>query len=136
MRYAISYEIIGISISAPVAAWIFNVPVFEMGVVGFVGSTIAVVWVYFYNQIFDRVLVSLTGTALKSLRVRVAHAVLLEIGLILVLLPFIMWYLELDFLSVLVMDAGFSLFYMVYTFGFDLAYDRLFPLKEERAESY
>jgi len=34
----------------------------------------------------------------------------------------------MDWLSALVADIGLALAYMVYAFGFNLTYDRLFPI--------
>ncbi|MEQ9476658.1 chlorhexidine efflux transporter, partial [Marinovum algicola] len=44
--------------------------------------------------------------------------------------PFIAWYLGISLWQAFVMDVSFALFYMVYAFGFNWAYDRLFPLPE------
>lgn len=61
---------------------------------------------------------------------RVAHAVLFEVGLLAVLMPFIAWYLGVSLLQALLMDASFALFYMVYAFAFNWAYDRVYPVQE------
>jgi uncharacterized membrane protein len=44
------------------------------------------------------------------------------------MLPLIMWWLEVGFLTALAMDAGLAAFYVVYAFGFTWGYDRLFPV--------
>jgi uncharacterized membrane protein len=61
---------------------------------------------------------------------RIAHAVLFEVGLLIVLMPFIAWYLGISLLHALVMDISFALFYMGYAFVFNFAYDKAFPLPE------
>jgi uncharacterized membrane protein len=66
---------------------------------------------------------------------RVAHAVLFELGLLIVLMPFIAWYLGVSLMQALVMDISFALFYLVYAFFFNLAYDRIFPLPEWQEEA-
>ena len=51
-----------------------------------------------------------------------------------VLMPFIAWYLGISLWQAFVMDVAFALFYLVYAFVFNWAYDRLFPLPEWQTE--
>jgi uncharacterized membrane protein len=127
IRYAISFEVIGIVLSTPLGAWAFGLPVFEVGVVGVTGATIATVWNYLFNLAFDYALLAHTGNPTKSFVARIAHAVLFEVGLIMVLLPIIAWYLSISLLEVFLMDVGFAAFYMIYAFVFDLAYCSFYP---------
>ena len=60
--------------------------------------------------------------------VRVLHAVLFEAGLIVLLIPFIAWYLDISLWAALVMDIAIVVFYLVYAFFFNIAYDRVFPI--------
>ncbi|RDE08223.1 PACE efflux transporter [Pelagibacterium lacus] len=130
VRHAISFEIIGLLIVVPLAAWLFAMPLHDIGIVGVVSATLATAWNYLYNLIFDHVLRAWRGTTLKSLPMRIVHALLFELGLLIVLLPFIAWYLGISLMQALVMDIAFALFYMGYAFVFNFAYDRLFPLPE------
>jgi uncharacterized membrane protein len=69
--------------------------------------------------------------------VRLLHAVLFEGGLLIVLMPFIVWYLGASLTQAFLMNGSFALFYMVYALGFNLVYDKLFPLPEwKNAPSY
>ena len=43
-------------------------------------------------------------------------------------LPIIVLWTRMDWLSALIADIGLALAYMVYAFGFNLAYDRMFPI--------
>jgi uncharacterized membrane protein len=79
---------------------------------------------------FDRAMQRLAGGTLKTVPIRVLHAVLFEAGLLLVLAPFIAWYLGVGLWHAVVMDVAFALFYMVYAFAFNWGYDRLFPIPE------
>ena len=71
----------------------------------------------------------LAGHTRKSLLLRVAHAVLFEAGLLVILLPPIAWYLGISFVQAFIMDLAIAAFYVTYAFGFNLAYDRVFPLQ-------
>ena len=130
IRHAISFEIIGLALVMPLGAFVFPLPISDIGIVGIVSATIATGWNYLYNLIFDQVMQWWSGTTLKGAALRVAHAVLFELGLLLVLLPFIAWQLDISLMQALAMDVSFALFYVVYAFVFNLAYDRLFPLPE------
>lgn len=130
IRHAISFEIIGLALVTPLGALAFGMPLADVGVVGVAGATIATGWNYLYNLGFDHAMQRLTGGTRKSLAVRVLHAVLFEGGLLLALLPLIAWYLDVSLLEAFLMDVSFALFYLVYTFVFNWAYDRIFPLPD------
>lgn len=130
IRHALAFEIIGLLLLAPLGAWLFAVPMKDMGVVALVGATLATGWNYLYNLGFDHALKRLRGSTLKSWRLRVLHAVLFEAGLLAALLPFIAWYLQIGLWQAFVMDLGVAGFYLVYAFAFNWGYDRLFPLPE------
>ncbi|WP_432696259.1 PACE efflux transporter [Marinobacterium sp. YM272] len=130
LRHALSFELIALFLIVPVGALVFQMPVQDMGVVGVVSATLATLWNFIYNYLFDLGLKRWTGTTLKTGAMRVAHAVLFEIGLLIVLMPFIAWYLGVSLWQALVMDISFALFYMLYALGFNWSYDRLFPLPE------
>ncbi|WP_417524727.1 PACE efflux transporter [Marinovum sp.] len=130
LRHALSFEIIALLIVVPLGALIFGFPLHDIGVVGVVGATIATLWNMAYNWLFDLVLKRRCGTTLKTPRQRVFHAVLFEAGLLLMLLPFIAWYLGISLWAALVMDISFAGFYLVYALVFNWLYDWVFPLPE------
>lgn len=130
IRHAISFEIIGLLIVTPLGALAFNKPIEDIGVIAVVGATLATVWNYIYNLSFDVLMTRWRGTTEKTVALRILHAVIFEIGLLVVLLPFIAMYLGISLWAALVMDAAFALFYMVYAFVFNWGYDRVFPLPE------
>ncbi|QEE44798.1 PACE efflux transporter [Rhizobium sp. WL3] len=130
IRHAISFELLGLALIIPIGSWAFSMPVTDIGIVGVVSATLATAWNYIYNLGFDHVLQRYTGTTLKTVGMRVAHAALFEAGLLMILMPFIAWYLGISLWHAFVMDVAFALFYMVYAFAFNWAYDRLFPLPE------
>lgn len=130
LRHALSFEVIALLLVIPLGALLFHKPMQDIGVVGVVSATLATLWNMAYNYGFDRGLRRLAGTTLKSPLARILHAVLFEAGLLVVLLPFIAWYLGITLWQAFVMDLSFAAFYLVYAFGFNWLYDRLFPLPE------
>jgi len=133
IRHAISFEIIGLALITPLGAFAFAMPMHDIGVIGVGSATLAMVWNYIYNYGFDRLLLRLRGDTQKSMPMRVLHAVLFELGLLIALMPLIAWYLGVSLWQALVMDVSFALFYMGYAFAFNLAYDRVFPLQSKTA---
>ena len=135
IRHALSFEIIGLLIIIPLGAVVFSMPAEDIGVVGVVSASIATAWNYIYNLGFDHAMQRRMGTTQKTTLIRVAHAVMFELGLLIVLMPFIAWYLGISIMHALVMDISFALFYVVYAFIFNWSYDRLFPLPEWKTAS-
>ena len=135
IRHALSFEIIGLLIIIPLGAVVFSMPAEDIGVVGVVSATIATAWNYIYNLGFDHAMQRRMGTTQKTTLIRVAHAVMFELGLLIVLMPFIAWYLGISIMHALVMDISFALFYVVYAFIFNWCYDRFFPLPEWKTAS-
>ena len=130
IRHALSFEILALLLIVPLGAVVFHMPMHDIGLVSLVSATLATLWNFAYNYGFDAVLKRLRGTTLKTSALRILHAVLFEGGLLLVLMPFIAWYLEVSLWQAFVMDLSFALFYMVYALAFNWGYDHLFPLPE------
>lgn len=131
IRHALSFEIIGLILAIPLGALVFHHPMEDIGVITVVSSIVATVWNYLYNWGFDHALKRRTGSVAKSLPVRVGHAVLFELGLVALLMPFVAWYLGIGIIEALLLDVSLAAFYMVYAFGFNWAYDRVFPVPRE-----
>jgi len=128
IRHAISFEIIGIALVVPLASMGFGIHAKDIGVVVVIAATIATFWNYVYNLLFDLAMKRWKGSVHKTLLLRIFHALLFEAGLLLVTLPLIAYYLGIGLWQALVMDVAFVLFYLVYAFVFNWAYDQVFPL--------
>ena len=133
IRQAISFELIGLLISVPLAAFVFGFDTGKTGILGVIGATLATTWNYVFNLLFDHGLKRLTGSTRKSLKLRLLHAVSFELGLMLAFLPIIAWWMGIGLLEALVVDIAFVVFYLVYAFVFTWCYDTLFPDDDARA---
>ncbi len=131
IRHAVSFEVIGLLAVIPLGSWVFGLEMHAIGVVALVSATLATLWNYVFNLGFDRMMMRWVGHTRKWPMLRVGHAVLFEVGLLAVLLPFIAWYLQIGLWTALVMDLGFAGFYLVYAFVFNWAYDLIFPIPIE-----
>ncbi|NGP16379.1 PACE efflux transporter [Devosia aurantiaca] len=130
IRHAISFEILGVLIATPLAAFAFGLHTGDSAVIVIGSATVAMAWNYVFNLLFDRAMVRFAGTTLKTPTLRIAHAVLFEIGLLIMLMPLIALYLGISLWQALLLDLGFALFYMLYALVFNWGYDRIFPLPE------
>lgn len=128
IRHALSFEIIALLLVIPLGAWGFDLPLDHVGVVAVVSATIATGWNYLYNLMFDHALLRIAGHVRKTIALRILHALLFEGGLLVILLPFIAWYLGVSLIDAFLMDVSFTAFYLVYTFAFNWLYDLVFPV--------
>ena len=130
IRHAVLFEVIGILLATPLAAFAFGIHAGDSAVIVIGSATLAMLWNYIYNLGFDHLMVRLRGTTQKTAAIRVAHAVLFELGLLVALMPLIALYLGISLWQAFLMDIAFALFYMGYALVFNWAYDKLFPLPE------
>lgn len=130
LRHALLFEIIGILLVTPLAMLVLGMSLEHAGVVAVGSALIAMLWNYVYNWGFDTVMLRRTGNTLKGPLLRIFHAALFEIGLLIVLAPFIAWWLGVSLWAAVLLDIGFAAFYMGYAYVFNWGYDRIFPLPE------
>lgn len=121
--HALLFEVLAIGISAPLAAWITGETILSMGILTAVIATMAVLWNMAYNWLFDR-LQTRHGFE-RTLWIRAIHSVGFELGLIIMAIPFVAWWLDTTLWRALVLDIGLVLFYLPYAFVFNLCYDKI-----------
>lgn len=129
IRHAIGFEVIGLLLCIPLASWITGSDMAHMGVVGIAISMAATAWNYLYNIWVDRLMLSWLGRLEKTYMERMLHAVCFELGLLLLTLPVIAHTLAMGLMDALLLDIGFVVFYVIYAFFYNLAYDRWFPIQ-------
>lgn len=133
IRHATGYELTALILLTPLGALIYAKPLLDIGVVALISAGLAAIWVYLYNLFFDIAMLRMRGDVRKTVPIRVFHAILFEIGIMLLLFPFIAWYLDVSLLEALVMDLSFAVFYMVYAFIYNWVYDVVFPIPDPRS---
>ena len=131
LRHTLGFEVVGLLISIPLFSLFTGQPADHLGPLAIGLSLLATGWNYLYNLMVDHWMLrrlGRLGRLEKRLPERVLHALLFELGFMLVALPLTALWLGISLWQALWLDIGFSLFYVVYAFGYNLAYDRLFPL--------
>lgn len=135
LRHTICFELIGLVILTLGVAKVINMDMTKIGVLAVAFSIIATVWNYFYNILFDKAMLKRTGQLNKTVAIRIFHACLFELGLLVITLPIMAWWLEIGLIEALILDLGMALFYLIYAFIYNLAYDRIFPIPQAKQVS-
>lgn len=90
-------------------AWFMDKPLLHLGVLTLMFSTVAMLWNMLFNYLFDRAQSRLGFE--RGLWARVSHALLFEVGLIVVLVPLAAWWLSIGLLEALLLDIVLILFF-------------------------
>src|SRR5690606_17886525 len=127
-RHTVGFELIGLILAIPLAVYVFDMDMQQASGFAVAASIIATVWNFIYNYLVDRLMMRFLKRLDKTVGERVLHAICFELGLLLVLLPLAAWWLGISLWQALIIDIGFVVFYVIYAFFYNLAYDKLFPV--------
>jgi len=120
------YELIAIAVSSLLFMAI-GLEAGASGVMAVVASTLAIGWNVTFNHLFEKWEARQTVKGRSVLR-RVVHALGFEGGLALMLIPLMAWWFEVSLWQATWMEAGLLLFFLVYTYAFNWAFDQVFGL--------
>ncbi|WP_413478510.1 PACE efflux transporter [Vibrio hibernica] len=119
------FELLALSIVVPASAWLSGKSLEQMAGLSASITVLAVIWNYVYNIVFDKVFGE--NRQQRKWKLRLVHTFGFEGGLIVATVPIVAWVLEVTLLHALIVDAGFLLFFLVYTFVFNWLYDNYQP---------
>ncbi|MBE7368976.1 PACE efflux transporter [Ramlibacter pallidus] len=125
--YVVSFELLAIVLASTLLRWLSDSPVVTAGLTAAASSAIAMAWNYVYNSLFEQWEARQVRKGRSLLR-RVVHAVGFEAGLVVMLVPLFAWVLGVSLLAALLLNAAMIVFFLVYAFLFNLAFDRVFGL--------
>lgn len=120
--HGVLFEILAIGIATPLAAWLTGEPLAAMGILSAVVSFMAITWNMLFNWAFDMLQKRLQFQ--RGFLIRVLHACAFEVGLIILAVPFIAWWINASLWRAFVIDLGLILFFLPYAFFFNLFYDK------------
>ncbi|MBH0029039.1 PACE efflux transporter [Pseudoalteromonas sp. SWN29] len=125
---ALIFEMIALFIIVPASVYFGGFATGKMAIVGIGLSIFAMLWNYIYNIVFDKI----AGHNRKdrSLLTRVTHACGFELGMVVITLPVLAWYLNITWLAAAALEAGFLVFILIYTYIFNVLYDKHQPYKK------
>ncbi|WP_046791869.1 PACE efflux transporter [Tatumella morbirosei] len=122
LLHTVSYEFFALLITIPGAAWIMDKPIGGMGITAIVLSISAMVWNLVFNIFFDR---RFPPHAPRGPVVRTLQAVGFEGGFVVIAVPLTAVMLSISPASALMLDIGFLMFYLPYTYLFNWCWDKL-----------
>lgn len=125
--YISLYEVLAIALAGLGLMLMSGESLAASGALATATSAVAVVWNLVFNSLFER-WEARQPVKGRSVKRRVAHAVVFEAGLVLMLVPLIAWWLDIGLWQALVMDLALVVFFLVYTFVFNWAFDAVFGL--------
>lgn len=121
--HAVLFEVLGILFATPLAMWMTKKPALSMAALSAVISGMAMLWNMIFNWIFD--MLQRRYHFRRNLWVRALHACCFEIGLIIMVVPLVAWWVNTTLWHALVVDIGLVLFFLPYSFFYNLIYDNI-----------
>ena len=129
LRYTVIFEMTLLVLLVPAGAAFFDKGWADIGALGLILSTKAMLVNLVYNWVFDHI--DARANRISSDRStigRILHAVGFELTLLVTSLPIYVWWLNITVLEALMTDLVVTSFVVAYTYLFTLGYDRLFPV--------
>ena len=125
--YAVSFETLGTLLASVALMLMSDADAGSSLVLSALTATIALSWSFVFNTVFEawEARQPVKGRSLKR---RTVHALLFEGGLVLICIPVMAWWLQVGYLEALVYEAGLIALFIVYTYVFTWAFDRIFGL--------
>jgi uncharacterized membrane protein len=119
--HSLFFEIIALSLLIPLGSLFSNMDMGNMTGLAIGLSLTAMCWNYVYNLLFDKKFG--TDRIDRSLALRIGHGFFFELGLLITTLPAIMWILNIDLITALILDLGIIIFFMVFAIIYNWCYD-------------
>ena len=127
LLYTVSFEIFGIAIAGLGLMVLSGKALIDTGIVALLSSLVAVMWNFVFNTLFEFWETRQTVKG-RSFKRRTVHALGFEMGLTLLLAPLLAWWLTLSLWDAFLYDLTLVIFFVAYTFLFNLIFDHLFGL--------
>lgn len=121
--HAILFEVIANVLITLLMCLILSVAPSKSAVLAGTSAVTATLWNMIYNRVFDAVQKQIGF--FRTFKIRIMHAIIFEIGLITLLVPFAAWWLSLSLTQAFCLETGLVLFFLPYTVLFNWSYDVL-----------
>jgi len=119
--HTLLFEAIALLLLTVLAVIITGNDIAKMSGLALALSMIAMLWNFVFNILFDKLYGE--DRISRTLSQRIQHGFGFELGMLVFSFPVIMWVLQLDFLSVFLMDIGAMIFFLLYAIAFNWIYD-------------
>lgn len=121
--HALSYEVILLVIIAIALSIIFDMPMEVTGGLGIAMAITSVIWNMVFNHYFEKL--EAKRQWLRTLKVRLLHAIGFEGGLMLATIPMVAYAMNMSITEAILLDLALTLCILVYTFIFQWVYDHV-----------
>lgn len=119
LAHTVLFEAGGLLMVTPLASWLTGHGMAETGVLAAGLATAAMLWNLVWNRLFD----VLVPTRRRGLWQRLAQAGGFELGLVVMTLPAVAWWMGITLWNALWLNAGFMLFFLAYGMAFNTLFD-------------
>ena len=133
IRHTVLFEFLALGIAAFGGAWILDRPVETIGALSLMFSLLAMGWNLAFNWLFDHWDQRYRNAAARGVLLRMVHASLFELGMVIAGIFLTAWWLGISYWEALIIDIGFSAFFLVYAFCFNWLYEVIFPIPKPSA---
>lgn len=128
IRHTLLFELIALGVVVIAGSWIIGRPVEVIGALSLMFSALAMGWNLLFNWLFDLWDRKYRASAKRGFAVRATHASLFELGMVIVGIFLVAWWLNITYWQAFIIDLGFSAFFLLYAYGFNWAYDHIYPV--------
>ncbi|MDR5903382.1 MULTISPECIES: PACE efflux transporter [Halomonas] len=121
LTHMVLFEALGLAIVIPASSALTGHDSGAIGVLAVGLASAAMLWNLIWNRLFD----SWVPTRRRSVWQRIAQAGGFELGLLIMTLPVVAWWLQIGLVEAFWLDLGFMLFFLCYALVFNTAFDRI-----------
>lgn len=127
LTYAVSFEAFGILLASGLLLVLSDASADQSLILSAVNASVALLWNLIFNALFERweEHQPIKG---RPRSLRALHALLFEAGLTVTLVPLMAWWLDVTLWQALQYEFALIVMFLVYTYAFTWAFDRLFGL--------
>ncbi|MDH2896100.1 MULTISPECIES: PACE efflux transporter [Rahnella] len=119
--HAVLFELLGNVVIAIFISTVLKVSLLQSGKLSVISAITATIWNYIFNKIFDAIQRRFAFE--RNFTVRILHAVIFEIVLVLSLTPVAMFLLDLSLAKAFMVEIGLIFVFLPYTLVFNWTYD-------------
>lgn len=119
--HAVLFELLGNVVIAIFISTVLKVSLLQSGKLSVISAITATIWNYIFNKIFDAIQRRFAFE--RNFTVRILHAVIFEIVLVLSLTPVAMFLLDLSLARAFMVEIGLIFVFLPYTLVFNWTYD-------------
>ncbi|MDA7965434.1 PACE efflux transporter [Ruegeria sp.] len=128
LRHTFMFEGIALVIVSVAGSAITGHSMESIGILSVMFSILAMVWNFVFNLLFDLWDRKYRNMAPRGVGIRSLHAILFEAVMLIAGIFLTAWWLSIGYLEALILDLGFSTFFLIYAYVFNWAYDQVFPV--------